>query len=88
MEDCDFGKILKSDCHKITSSRKKFILSILPTDKQELFLWSSELRSRKGELITICNHHMQKYGSVFERSQENCCNIFNTHNKKKVKETG
>ena len=56
--------------------------SILPTDEQELFLWRSELRSLKGELITICNHHMQKYGPVFEKSQEKCCNICNTCNKK------
>ena len=39
MEDCDFAKILNSDCHKITYNRKKFIhkFSILPTDEQELY---------------------------------------------------
>ena len=87
MEDCDFGKILKSECHKITYSRKKFIeeFSKIKTDEQDLLLWRSGLRSHHDELITICNHHMQKYGPVFERIQDKCCNIFNIHNKKKVK---
>ena len=82
MEDCDFGKILKSECHKITYSRKKFIeeFSKIKTDEQDLLLWRSGLRSHQDELITICNHHI-----TFERSQDKCCNIFNTHNKNKVK---
>ena len=48
-DDCDFGKILKIDCHKSTYSRKKSILefSKLETDLQEVFLWRSELRSHK-----------------------------------------
>lgn len=85
MDNCDFGRYLKTECHKLSSKKIKGFseFNTLEETEQEILLWRAGLKNQE-DITRICNHHLYFYKTVFERSFDKCCDIFTTH-KKKVK---
>ena len=86
-EKCSVGEVLDDKCYQETYSRKTGVrpLDSLPVDTKEKILWRCGLSDHvfAAQDVTICFHHEQVYGRVFERRvPEKCCDIFNTHKKK------
>ena len=86
-EKCSIGTVLDDKCHQETYSRKTGLrpLDSLPVDMKEKILWRSGLLNHVFEVqnVTICVHHEQFYGRVFERRvPDKCCDVFNKHQKK------
>ena len=80
---CYFGVQLDTQCHKLefcwTTGTVK--LTDLEEDIQEILLWRAELLGHEGEL-TICFHHQQLFGNVFERRAKYCCGVLGSHQRR------
>ena len=65
---CYFGVQLDTQCHKLAFCRTTGTVKLtdLEEDIQEILLWRAELLGHEGEL-TICFHHQQLFGNVYER---------------------
>ena len=83
MDLCSFGIKLNEKCHLLTYSRLKGLRKFLDLqqDLQEIYLYRSGLHNFNDN-ETICYHHEQLFGSVFERKNDKCCDVFKKHNKK------
>ena len=77
---CYFGVQLDTQCHKLefcqTTGTVK--LTDLEEDIQEILLWRAGLLGHEGEL-TICFHHQQLFGKVFEKRPKCCCRVLGSH---------
>ena len=49
----------------------------LDEDLQCILLWRARLLEEKDNVFTICFHHEQFFGKVFERKADKCCSILN-----------
>lgn len=82
MESCDFG-VDKEDCHKTSYVRKSGVkkLSEFSEEERNLFLWRAGKRNLASncENLKICYHHEAKLGSIFEKKNTKCCNLFRVH---------
>ena len=81
---CSFGELLKTSCHKLNYTRSSGLKQLASFDKdtQTVYLWRAGLLEHHGENMTICFHHEQIFGNVFERSATKCCGILNNHRRK------
>ena len=82
MKPCDFG-VEKEDCHKTSYVRKTEVkkLSEFSEEDRNLFLWRAGKRNLASncENLKICCHHEAKLGSIFEKKNTKCCNLFKVH---------
>ena len=46
---------------------------------QCILLWRARLLEEKDNVFTICFHHEQLYGKLFERKADKCCSILKSH---------
>ena len=71
-EKCDFGVYLE-DCHKLHHIRKPGIklFSNIDSETGDVLLWRSGVRDKI--IDSICFHHEAKFGSVFEKRFNKCC---------------
>ena len=78
-----FGIQLDTQCHKLefcwTTGTVK--LTDLEEDIQEILLWRAGLLGHEGDL-TICFHHQQLFGYVFERRAKYCCGVIGSHQRR------
>ena len=84
---CHFGDLLHEECHKTTYSRSTGLrrLDELADDIQHTYLWRAGLLDKQQEIETICFHHEQLLGNVFERrNNSSCCGVLIKHQKKVV----
>ena len=83
---CDFGKSLKTECNLLHFTRSSGIKTLqqFKEDETEIFLWRAGLLNQKDHVKTICHHHEQVFGNVFERRETKCCGVLIKH-KRKVK---
>ena len=44
-----------------------------------ILLWRARLLEKKDNVFTICFHHEQFFGKVFERKADKCCSILKSH---------
>ena len=66
---CGFGELLKTSCHKLHYKRSCGLKQLVDygEDTQTIYLWRAGLLEHHGENMTICLHHEQVFGNVFER---------------------
>ena len=64
---CDFGKLLN--------------IMELDDDLQciHFMLWRARLLEEKDNMFTICFHHEQFFGKVFQKKADKCCSILKSH---------
>ena len=87
-EPCSFGVLLKTECHKDSYTRSSGTHNIADLDPSfvEILLWRAGLRDQEKNVATICEHHHQYYGNVFERkSKSKSCAGMLQHKSNKVK---
>ena len=48
-------------------------------DLQCILLWRTRLLEEKDNVFTICFHHEQFFGKLFERKPDKCCSILKSH---------
>ena len=58
-------------------------LNTLEDDDQCVLLWRAGLLENKDKVKTICLHHEQFFGKVFERKADKCCGVLKSHRVKK-----
>ena len=88
LNKCHFGEAIGDECHKLSHTRIQGLgnLSDCSEDEQETLLMRAGIACHGDKTnMTICIYHSKKFGRVFERRFEKCCNMFNSH---KVKAKG
>ena len=85
LKKCDFGEAIGDECHKLSYTRIQNMENLrdYSEDVQETLLMREHQSDKANK--TICTHHSNKFGRVFERKFNKCCNIFHSH---KVKAKG
>ena len=80
---CYFGVQLDTQCHKLEFCQTTVTVKLtdLKEDIQEILLWRAGLLGHEGEL-TICFHHKQLFGNVFERRAKYCCGVLGSHQRR------
>ena len=80
---CYFGVQLDTQCHKLAFCRTTGTVKLtdLEEDIQEILLWRAGVLGHEGEL-TICFHHQQLFGNVFERRAKYCCGVLGSHQRR------
>ena len=70
-DSCDFGKLLNTHCDKLLYARQTERKNIEELDEnlQCNLLWRARLLEEKENVFTICFHHEQLFGKVFERDR-------------------
>ena len=84
LENCTFWTT-RSDCHQKHFTRQaKAFSDPEPTEDQEKIAWrAGKTDGINSDEATICLHHEQVYGRVFERRVgDKCFDLFNKHRKK------
>ena len=78
---CDFGKLLNTRCDKLLCAQQAGRKNIkeFDDDLQCILLWRARLLEEKDNRFTICFHHEQFFGKVFERKADKCCSNFKSH---------
>ena len=82
LNTCDFGEAIGDECHKFSHTIIQGLgnLSDYSDDEQETLLMRAGIACHGDKLnMTICIHHSQKFGRIFERRFKKCCKIFNAH---------
>ena len=81
---CNFNKLLKTSCHKHHYTRSCGLkqLADYGEDTQTVYLWRAGLLEHHGENMTICLHHKQVLGNIFEQHATTCCGILKIHRRK------
>ena len=88
LNKCDFGEAIGDECHKLSYTRIQNMENLrdYSEDVQETLLMRAGIQHQQDKAnMTICTHHSKKFGRVFERKFNKCCNIFHSH---KVKAKG
>ena len=88
LNKCDFGEAIGDECHKLSYTRIQNMENLrdYSEDVQETLLMRAGIQHQPDKAnMTICTHHSKKFGRVFERKFNKCCNIFHSH---KVKAKG
>ena len=80
-DSCDSGKLLSTPCDKLLYARQTGRNNIKELDDglQCILLWRARLLEKKDNVFTICFHHEQLFGKVFERKADKCCSILKSH---------
>ena len=81
---CSFRELLKASCHELHYTRSSGMKQLIDygEDIQTVSLWQAGLLEHHGENMTICLHHKQVLGNVFERHATKCCGILKIHIRK------
>ena len=88
LNKCDYGEAIGDECHKLSYTRIQNMENLrdYSEDVQETLLMRAGIQHQPDKAnMTICTHHSKKFGRVFERKFNKCCNIFHWH---KVKAKG
>ena len=88
LNKCDFGEAIGDECHKLSYTRIQNMENLrdYSEEVQETLLMRAGIQHQPDKAnMTICTHHSKKFGRVFERKFNKCCNIFHSH---KVKAKG
>ena len=80
-DSCDFEKLLNIPCDKLLNARQTGRKNIkeLDDDLQCILFWRARLLEKKDNVFTICFHHEQLFGKIFERKADKCCGILKSH---------
>ena len=80
-DSCDIGKLLNTLSDKLLYARQTGIKNIkeVDDDLQCILLWRARLLEEKDNVFTICFHHEQFFGKLFERKPDKCCSILKSH---------
>ena len=75
-----FGVQLDNQCYKLEfcQTTGTVMLTDLEEDIQEILLWRAGLLGHEGD-VTICFHHQQLFGNVFDRRAKYCCGVLGSH---------
>ena len=82
LNKCDFGEAIGDECHKLSYTRIQNMENLrdYSEDVQETLLMRAGTQHQPDKAnMTICTHHSKKFGRVFERKFNKCCNIFHSH---------
>ena len=81
---CSFGELLRTSCHKLHYTRSCRLKQLVDygEDTQTVYLWLASLLEHHGENMTICLHHKQVLGNIFELHSTKCCSILKIHTQK------
>ena len=81
---CSFGELLKISCHELHYTRSSRLKQLVDfgEDTQTVYLWQAGLLEHHGENMTVCLHHKQVLGNVFEWHATKCCGILTIHRPK------
>ena len=81
---CSFGELLKTSCQELHYTRSCRLKQLVyyGEDTQTVYLWRVGLLEHHGQNMTICLHHKQVLGNVFERHATKCCGILQIHRRK------
>ena len=81
---CAFGDLLKTPCHKHDFCRSSGLkeLADFDEDTQNTYLWRAGVLDNQHKAMTICFHHEQLFGNVFERRVTKCCGVLMKHQRK------
>ena len=76
----DFGKLLNTPYDKLLYAQQtgRKNMKELDDDLQCILLWRARLLE-ENNVFTICFHHEQLFGKVFEKKADKCCNILKSH---------
>ena len=80
-ESCCFGKYLQEECHQKTKVEIKLFSEFTEKDKT-VYNWRAGLRMTEDSVTTICRYQLF-YSDLFFKKHSKCCNIYNSHKKKK-----
>ena len=83
---CSFGELLKTSSHELHYTRSCGLKQLVNygEDTQTAYLWQAGLLEHHGENMTICLHHEQVLGNVFEQHENKCCDIIKTQGSKRM----
>ena len=78
--------MLKTPCHKHDFCRSTGLkeLAEFTEDAQNTYLWRAGLLDHQPKAKTICFHHEQLFGNVFERRATKCCGKLKNHRHKVI----
>ena len=81
---CSFGELLGTPCNELHFSRSVGIKDVgeLDNEMRELLVWRAGLREKVSDVRTLCLHHEQVFGNVYERHASKCCGVLKQHKKK------
>ena len=81
---CSFRELLKILCHELLYTRSSGLKQLVDygEDTQTVYLWQAGLLEHHGENMTICLHHKQVLGNVFERHSTKCYGILKIRRQK------
>ena len=80
-ESCCFGKYLQEECHQKTKVEIKLSSEFTEKDKT-VYKWRAGLQMTEDSVTTICKYQLF-YSDLFFKKHSKCCNIYNSHKKKK-----
>ena len=81
-ESCCFGKYLQEECHQKTKVEIKLFSEFTEKDKT-VYKWRAGLPITEDSVTAICIYHQLFSGNLFFIKHSKCCNICNSHKKKK-----
>ena len=81
-ESCCFGKYLQEECHQKTKVEIRLFSEFTEKDKT-IYKWRAGLPMTEDSVTTICRYHQLFYSDLFFKKHSKCCNIYNSHKKKK-----
>ena len=81
---CNFGELLKKSCHELHYTRSCGLKQLVDysEDTQTVYLCQAGLLEHHGENMSICLHHEQALGNVFEQHATRYCIILKIHRRK------
>ena len=75
---------LNTECNSQHFSRTSNLYNLdgFEEEEAETYSWRAELLDAKKDMMTICDHHKQVFGNVFERRINKCCGVLMNHRRK------
>ena len=81
-ESCCFGKHLQEEYHENTKVEIRLFSEFTEKDKT-VYKQRAGLPMTEDSVTTICRYHQLFYSDLFFKKHITCCNIYNSHKKKK-----
>lgn len=85
IEQCSVGKENKSECHKVSYTKKTRLINISNLDQAEVSLICLRSGVSVEVLKNICEHHKVFYLQKYEVHQTSCMDPYKSHKKKITK---
>lgn len=84
-EQCSVGKVIHTDCHKLSYTKQKNLINVTSLDQTEVSLISLRSGVSLEELNYVCEHHKISFSEKYELNQKVCMDPFQIHKKKVTK---